>query len=342
MEEEMTAKVESTKEESTQMSAKEEVKPLSAKEEYRLLSESTELPLFLQDWWVHAVSAGLKWDVLLARDSENRICALMPYVEDKHLWRKFIHMPTLCPYGGAWVREDWYDSFDAATAVARELHAQMEKMDISYFQQRFFPDNHLPQAFESIGYRKIERSTFVVEDTSDLQHVLDGFSKNKRKKLEKKTLTYAVGTMSAEDFYRFHAMCNGEKGKELWYTRETFLVLWEKSQARGQSAIICIRDEHNDPLAAAFVVWDKRMAYELLNCYVHAEADNGAREKLTFEVLKLANSLKLGLDFVSHRSYLKHYGAVRKAYAMVKRSKSPLISLLFFNRRLRSFHYKKL
>jgi hypothetical protein len=84
------------------------------------------------------------------------------------------------------------------------------------------------------------------------------------------------------------------------------------------------------------------MAYQLLNCYVHAESDNGAREKLTFEVLKFASSLGLGLDFVSHRSYLKHYGAVRKSYALVKRSKSALISLLFFNRRIMSFHYKKL
>ena len=318
------------------------VEALSAKEEYKRLCETEELPLFLQDWWVHAVSAGLNWDVLLARDSENHICAVMPYVEDKHLWRKFIHMPTLCPYGGVWVRDDWMDSFDATTAVAREMHAQMEKMNIAYYQQRFFPDNHVVQAFESIGYRKIERSTFVVEDTSDLQRILDGFSKNKRKKLEKKTLTYKVGTMTAEEFYRFHVLCNGEKGKELWYTRETFLVLWEKSQARRQSTIICIRDEHDEPLAAAFVVWDKLMAYELLNCYEHSEADNGAREKLTFEVLKYANSLGLGLDFVSHRSYLRHYGAVKKAYALVKRSRSALISLLFFNRRIMSFHYKKL
>ena len=319
-----------------------EEQTLTTKDEYKQLCEREELPLFLQDWWVHAVSAGLNWDVLFARDSENHICAVMPYVEDKHLWRKFIHMPTLCPYGGVWIRNDWMDSFDATTAVAREMHAQMEKMNISYYQQRYFPDNHLPKAFESIGYRAIERSTWVVEDTSDMQRILDGFSRNKRKKLEKKTLTYKVDTMTGEEFYQFHTMCNGEKGKELWYTRETFLVLYEKSLTRNQSKIICIRDEHNEPLAAAFVVWDKHMAYELLNCYEHEDADNGAREKLTFEVLRFANSLKLGVDFVSHRNYLRHYGATRKVFYVVRRSRSALISILFFNRRLRSFHYKKL
>ena len=319
-----------------------EEQTMTSKEEYKQLCERENLPLFLQAWWVQAVSAGLNWDVLFARDSENQICAVMPYVEDKHLWRKFIHMPTLCPYGGVWVRENWVDSFDATTAVAREMHAQLEQLNIAYYQQRYFPDNHLPQAFESIGYRAIERTTYIVEDTSDMQRVLDGFSKNKRKKLEKKTLTYKVDTMTGEEFYQFHAMCNGEKNKELWYTRETFLVLYEKSQARNQSKIICIRDEHDEPLAAAFVVWDKQMSYELLNCYEHEDQDNGAREKLTFEVLRFANSLKLGVDFVSHRSYLRHYGATRKSFSLVRRSRSALISLFFLNRRIRSFHYKKL
>ncbi|MBQ7672764.1 MAG: hypothetical protein IJS49_06780 [Paludibacteraceae bacterium] len=315
---------------------------MTSKEEYKQLCETHELPLFLQDWWVHSVSAGLNWDVLFARDSENNICAVMPYVQDRRWWRNFIHMPTLCPYGGVWVREGWMDSFDATTAVAREMHAQMEKMNIAFYLQRFFPDSHMPQAFESIGYKRIERNTYVIEDTSNLQRVLDGFSKNKRKKLEKKTLTYKVGTMTAEEFYQFHVMCNGEKGKELWYTRETFLVLYEKSQARNQSAIVCIRNEHDEPLAAAFVVWDKMMSYELLNCYEHEDSDNGAREKLTFEVIRFANSLGLGIDFVSHRSYLRHYGAVKKPFVLVRRSHSALISLLFLNRRIRSIHYKKL
>ena len=329
-----------TNEEQTLKPHEEQV--LTAKEEYKELCEREDLPLFLQDWWIHSVSAGLNWDVLFARDSENRICAMMPYVEDKHMWRKFIHMPTLCPYGGVWVRDDWMDSFDATTAVAREMHAQMERMEISYYHQRFFPDNHVPQAFEEIGYRMIPRNTYVIADTSDLQRVLDGFSKNKLKKLEKKTLTYKVDTMTAEEFYQFHVMCNGEKNKELWYTRETFLVLWEKSQQRGQSKIICIRDEHDEALAAALMVWDKRMAYQLLNCYVHMDSDNGAREKLTFEVIRQANSLGLGLDFVSHRSYLRHYGATKTQFYAVKRSRSPLISLLFFNKWLRSYKYKKL
>jgi len=315
---------------------------LSAKEEYKRLCETEELPLFLQAWWVNAVSAGLQWDVLFARDSENHICAVMPYIEDKHLWRKFIHMPNLCPYGGVWMRDEWNDSFDATSAVAREMHAQIERLNIAFYQQRFFPDNHLPEAFEAIGYRCIPRTTYIIEDTSDLQKVLDGFSKNKRKKLEKKTLTYKTDTMTAEEFYQFHAMCNGEKNKELWYSREMFLVLYEKAQERGQCKIICIRNDHDEPLAAAFVVWDNHYAYELLNCYEHLDKENGAREKLTFEVIRFAASLRLSLDFVSHRKYLRHYGAERRSFAIVRRSRSALISLLFFNRRLFSFRYKKI
>lgn len=315
---------------------------MTAKEDYQRQCQEGELPLFLQDWWIQSVCAGRQWDVLFARDGEEKVCAMMPYLTDKHLWRTFVHMPELCPYGGAWLRDDLWDSYDATAAVARELHRQMDELKISYYQQTFMPGSRLPDALAGIGYRVTMQYTYILRDTSDLDKVLDGFSKNKRKKLEKKTLTYTVDTMTAEEFYQFHTACNAEKGKELWYSRELFLVIWEKSQARNRSKIICIRNAHGEPLAAAFVVWDKLMAYQLLNCYVHGDKDNGAREKLTFEVIRFAGSLGLGVDFVSHRNYLRHYGAEQTEYCMVKKSRSPLISLLFFNRWLKSWRYKKL
>lgn len=300
------------------------------------------MPLFLQDWWVQSACAGREWDVLFSRDAENKVCSMMPYLTEKRVWRRLIHMPELCPYGGAWLREDLWDSYEATAAVARDLHRQMDEMKVAFYQQSFMPGSRLPEAMAGIGYRLKKRYTYVLEDTSDLNKVLDGFSKNKRKKLEKKTLTYVTDTMTAEEFYQFHVACNAEKGKELWYSRELFLVLYEKSQERGVSKIICIRNAQNEPLAAAFVVWDKRMVYQLLNCYVHGDSDNGAREKLTFEVIRFASTMGLSVDFVSHRSYLKHYGATPREFYAVRRSRSPLISLLFFNKWLRSFHYKKL
>ena len=315
---------------------------MTPKEDYRQQCQEGSLPLFLQDWWVQSACAGLEWDVLFSRDAEDKICSMMPYLTEKRMWRHLIHMPELCPYGGAWLREDLWDSYEATAAVARDLHTQMDEMKIAFYQQSFMPGSRLPEALAGIGYRLTKRHTYILEDTSDLNKVLDGFSKNKRKKLEKKTLTYITDTMTAEEFYQFHMTCNAEKGKELWYSRELFLVLYEKSQERGLSKIICIKNAQNEPLAAAFVVWDKRMSYQLLNCYVHEDSDNGAREKLTFEVIRFASTLGLGVDFVSHRSYLRHYGAAQREFFTVRRSRSPLISLLFFNKWLKSFHYKKL
>ena len=240
------------------------------------------------------------------------------------------------------MRPDIQDSYDATAAVARDFQLQIEHLKIAFYQQTYPINSRVPAALAEIGYRNLKRYSYRIEDTSDLSRLLDAFSKNKRKKLEKKTLTYRVDTMTAEDFYRFHTDCNAEKNKLLWYSRETFLVLYEKSQARKNSQIVCIRDAEGEPLAAAFVVWDDKMAYQLLNCYVHADSDNGAREKLTLEVIRLAHERQLGLDFLSHRSYLRHYGATRCEYQLVRRSRSPLISLLFFNRFLRSFRYKHL
>lgn len=315
---------------------------MTTKEEYSQLCNEQEIPLFLQDWWLSATCAGQHWDILFSRDAHGRIRACMPYIIGKKWWSHYIQMPNLCSYGGAWVMPDVKDSFSETEAIVADLHQQMMDLKVSYCHLRFLPDSRLPNAFVPLGYKKIDRCTYIIEDTSDLNKVLEGFSKNKRKKLEKLTLTYQTGEITAEDFYRFHTACNAEKKQQLWYSRELLLVLWEKAQERGQAKFVCIQDANGEPLAAAFVVWDKHTLYQLLNCYVHEDKDNGARELLTFEVIKLARQMGLSVDFVSHRNYLRHYGAIRKNFYAIKRNKSAIISLHFFSNWLHSFRHNKL
>lgn len=315
---------------------------MTTKEEYSQLCNEQEIPLFLQDWWLSATCAGQQWDILFSRDAHGNVRAAMPYIIGKKWWSHFIQMPNLCPYGGGWIRPDLRDSFAETEAIAADFHKQMMDLKVSYCHLRFVQDSRLPDAFVAQGYKKIERCTYQIDDTSDLNKILDGFSRNKRKKLEKRTLTYQLGEIDPETFYRFHTACNAEKKQQLWYSREMLLVLWEKAQQRQQAKFVCIQDANGEPLAAAFVVWDKHKLYQLLNCYVHEDKDNGARELLTFEVIKLARQLGLAIDFVSHRNYLRHYGAQRKDFYAIKRSKSAIISLHFFSNWIRSFSHKKL
>lgn len=311
---------------------------MTNREEYAALCAEEKLPIFLQEWWLSGVAAGHEWDVLFSRDAIGKIRAAMPYMVERHLFSRFVVMPELCSYAGAWVREGL--TAEELAQVAADFDAQLAALKVRYFMHRFPIGSPLPEAFQQIGYKLVNRTTHILQDTQDLEKVLSGFSRNKRQKLERRTLSYRVDTMPIEEFYRFHQACNAEKNKELWYTREMLLVQYEHAIEHHQAKIICIRSQEDTPLAAAVIVWDDKTLYQLLNCYIHETKDNGAREKLTLEVVRRAQHLGLPVDFVSHRSYLRHYGATRTEYVSVKHTKSPLISLIMYLRRIRKQRQK--
>lgn len=314
---------------------------MTNKEQYIALCEDLHLPLFMQAWWLGGVCAGHQWDVLFSRDVEGEICAAMPYMVNKHWWKRYVVMPNLTPYGGVWVREDMRDNAARLDNIARDLNVQLQALHVDFYLQRYHADAQICHVMGDC-FKKVHRSTHVLEHVDDLERVLKGFSANKRKKLEQLTKDYVVDTIPVEDFYRFHMACNAEKGKQLWYTREMLLVQMKKASDRGCCRLICIRNAQGKPLAAAVLVWDDETVYQLLNCYVHEDKDNGAREKLTFECIRLAKELNRRLDFLSHRSYLRHYGATRKDFFALRMNHSLLVSMHLLMNKLLHWRHKQL
>lgn len=289
---------------------------MSNKEIYEQLCQQENLPLFMQSWWLEGVSAGKDWDVLLVKEGET-ILAAMPIETSSFLWMQMVNPQEMSPYGGVWISPSYRDNPDKVSAICANLHQQMLEKKIRSYQQFFCIGSPAPAVLEGMGYKCVPRCTYTLEDLSDLEAVVNGFSRNKRKKLEKHTLTYSVRDLDPEEFYRFHMATCAQKKKKVWYTREMLLVLWEKTQEKKQSSMFGVYDSNNELLAAAFLVWDNKTAYQLLNSFDHDHPDNGAREMLTLESIKRARELGLSLDFTYHRDYLKHYGAKRKYYSAV-------------------------
>lgn len=314
---------------------------MTNKEQYMTLCETQSMPFFMQAWWLSGVCAGHTWDVLFCRDVKGEICAAMPYMMNKHWWKRYVVMPNLTPYGGVWVREDMRDNAARLENIAHDLDGQLRGLHVDFYLQRYHCDSPVCAVMNE-HFKRVHRSTHVLEQVGDPERVLKGFSANKRKKLEQRTKDYVVDTMSVEDFYRFHVACNAEKGKHLWYTREMLLVQLKKASDRQCCRLICIRNAQGQPLAAAVLVWDDKMVYQLLNCYVHEKKDNGAREMLTFECIRQAGEQQKGLDFLSHRSYLRHYGATRKDFYALRLNHSILVSLHLLTNKLLHWRRKQL
>lgn len=298
---------------------------MTNKEEYRQFCKDTPLlPIFLQDWWLDAVCAGKQWDVLLIKDEQGRILAATPYLLRKRAWTRYIIMPQMTQIAGPWLTPLAQQDASYALDVCDNLAQQLSALDIAYYYQHYAIDSPVVPHMEMLGFKVKERTTYRIEDLSNLDGVIESFSKNKKRQLQKALSLHADHALHVEDFYRFHTACLLERGKQISYSREFLLVLERKTKRLEQSAIIGIRNADDMLLAAAFVVWDKTSLYYLIPCYSEAHKKSGASALLVLECIKLARQLGVAFDFEGSMvsgiaNHYKQFGSTATTYYSVEK-----------------------
>ena len=298
---------------------------MTNKEIYRDFCQNTpELPIFMQDWWLDAVCAGKQWDVLLCVESADgshvlsvgeqdvqreRIVAVLPYLIRKRAWMRYIIMPQMTQIGGAWLREDVAHDVQKVEAIGQTLVQQLSALHLDYYYQHYPIDSPLVEYLRLQGFKIKERVTYRIEDLSNLDAVINAFSKNKKRQLQKALSLHADYNLNIEDFYRFHMDCLHQQGKAISYSREFLLVLERKTKRLSQSQVLAIRNADEQLLAAAFLVWDKHSMYYLIPCYSPLHKDSGAGALLVLEAIKLARKLGVAFDFEGSmiRGVAQHY-----------------------------------
>ena len=308
---------------------------MTDKQTYQALCDShPEIPLFLQYWWLEGVCAGKDWDVIIVRkdpaDENSEIIAALPFEIGKWLWKRYVRPSEMTPYGGWWISPDVRSDSAAVMEIGKRIAEQLKARKLTAFHQRFFPEDSLVTALADNGFKFTNRRTYMLDDVRNLESVVTGFSRNKRKKLEKWSLIYEVKDVDPEVFYHFHSATCRQKNRRVWYTREMLLVITEKTLQRGQCRLVGVSNPEGELLAAALLVWDNTTVYMLVNTFDHDQPSGGAREVLAFEAVKQARSLGLSLDFVCSRDYLKNYGAKRHVITSVHYGSNPFVTMQRF------------
>ena len=298
---------------------------MTNKELYRDFCRTNgELPLFMQDWWLDAVCAGKQWDVLLNFDPDGTIQAALPYLLRKRAWMTYIVMPQQTQIGGIWLAQNVLSDNDRVATICQDFTQQLASLGLSYYYQHFPINSPAVQHMQALGFKTKERVTYRIEDLSNLDQVINAFSKNKKRQLQKALSLHADTNMSVEDFYRFHTQCLLEQGKQISYSREFLLVLERKTSRLQQSQILSICNADNEVLAAVFLVWDKHSMYYLIPCYAPAYKDSGASALLVLEAIKLARQKGVSFDFEGSMirgvaNHYKQFGSTRTLYYGVEK-----------------------
>lgn len=328
---------------------------MTNKERYAAFCKrNPEMPIMMQPWWMDAVCAGKEWDVLLVTKSEiggkkvdaegeqaeDEIVAAMPYMLRKRLWYKFIIMPLMTQFGGVWMNDELYGSPNLQERLAKLIANQLRGLHIAYYNQYYPANNPMPFWLQKRRMNVEDRVTYCIDDLSDIEQVEDSFSKNKKRQLHNAEELTVDNEMSAEEFYRFHAACIAERGEKLIYSREFLLVLERKAKRAGASQFIRVC-ENGNPVAAAFVVWDRRYLYYLIPAYLPSAAKTGASARLADEAIRLAKEKGLRFDFEGGNdegiaNHYKQFGSHVVTYQSVSKLYRPSFQLLLWANKLKT------
>lgn len=302
---------------------------MTNKEQYtEWVSTQSQLPIFMQPWWLDAVTAGKAWDVILVRhndlfpntdaasesDKESPVVAAMPYLIRKKWFMTYIVMPQQTQIGGIYcpppAEDEPVDMLQVRyQRIVSFVATRLAEMKLWYYYQQFPVGSPFPALFHKHGFRVNERTTYRINDLSNLDKVIDAFSKNKKRQLQKALSLHADMTLTPEQFYQFHTQCISKHKHRLSYSREFFLVLERKTARLNQSRILAIKNADGQVYAAAYLVWDAERMYYLIPCYDPDFKDSGASALLVLEAIKLAREVGVYFDFEGsmERGIANHY-----------------------------------
>ena len=313
----------------------------SKKEEYRAFCERrAEVPLFLQPWWLDAVTEpdGKVWDVLLARNNQNEIEAVFPFVKGCKRGIRYAITPQLTQYTGLWIvdkeGEDMAERLSREKKLQNDIIAQLEALHLNYFDVRFPLNYTYWSPFYWAGYKQETRYTYRIEDLSDMEKVLQGLDYAKVKQLRKaKEAGIEVDYgMSADELYDLQCEQLKERGSRDVLSRALVQSVVEASCRRGQGLIVRAKDAEGHTHAAVFVVWDTNSAWELISAISPAYRSTGASTLVVIEAMKQVAGRTKSWDFEGSmiepvEASFRQFGGLPVPYMTITK-KSKLISLI--------------
>lgn len=303
------------------------------------------VPLFLQPWWLDAVTKpdGKQWEVLLAYGKHGGIEAVLPYLHGRKFGLRYALTPQLTQYTGVWLKpaegETQSERLSREKRLQTDLIEQLEAMHLSFFEMRFplTYQNWLP--FYWAGYRQETHYTYRINDLGSKESLWEAFDYAKQKqirKAEEAGISVDYG-MNADEFYDLQCLQWAAVGKRDVLSRALVRSVVEQSRSRGQGMIVRAKDADGNTHAAIFVVWDEQSAYDLMSAIHPDFRSSGASTLVVWEAMKRLSRTTRAWDFEGSmiegvENSFRQFGAVPTPYFQISKYSKPIALLRAWKR----------
>ena len=313
---------------------------MSNKERYKRFCESagSQVPLFMQHWWMDTVCFGKSWDVALALDGD-RLLGAMPFLYGRKWGLSYVLQPQLTQFSGPLFC--YPDNLSPSHRIDFEnrtvalLLDQLERRRLAYVLIHCAPSvsNWLP--FYWAGFSQTTRYTYRINDISDLDSLFRSFDLQTR---QRKINRYADSTsvrfdMDPADFAAFHARYWNSKGKRDLLSADFIDRVCRTAVSRGNGLLASLHDTQGRLLAARFVAFDSECAYALLSASDPLLHRSGHNEILIWRILQHLSGKCRAFDFEGSMDqgieyFYRSFGAQQTPFFALSKCNNPLFSLL--------------
>ena len=209
------------------------------------------------------------WDVYLVKQG-NEIQASYVYQLEEKDGKRHIVRSLLTQNSGLWVKYASNQNIVARQKyeekIVDEVCEFIESLGISSFDQQFSYDyqNFMPFFWHRFGCQV--KYTYVIEDTSDMEKIREGYIAKLRGHLKKAQANLKCREINdLKEFYRVNKLTFDRQEIEIPYTYEQFESLYNACKERDACRLLAAVDNEDRVQSVAMLVWDGNTVYYLLN-----------------------------------------------------------------------------
>lgn len=318
---------------------------MTDKEKYIEFSKiETDIPIFMQWWWMDAVCMEGEWNVVLC-ERNHKIVGCLIFFLKKKFGLRYVTQPPLTQKNGIFIKYPQGLSFEKRISfekdVINELINKFEKYKLLFYIQSFdhVYTNWLP--FYWKGYKQSTCYTYRLEDISNIENVISRFDYSKRNDLKfalKQNFLIKYGEPT-DSLYAYHKKVLAKQGKTISYSKDLLQRIINVVFERKCGKIIYIMDDLGNIHSSIFVIWDKMTSYNLITA-IDPDFRKSRSSVLLFKEAIVESSKYVNIfDFEgsmieSVESSYRKFGTIQTPYNVIKKiySKNVFLKFLIANR----------
>lgn len=297
--------------------------------------ENKSVPLFMRADWLNCLD--LQWDVAFV-EKGGKMVAVMPYLVQSKFGFKISPASILGTYDGIWIKypEDQKESsrLSYEKELISELLNQLPQFDQKTIKLHPSITNHLP--FYWNGYKQTTKYTYVIDDLSDMDSVIEGFNGNIRREIKKAEKDLLVEhSFNPQLLYDLKTKDQRDPVTYSLGLMERIISFCETNNTGEQ---LIAKDKNGSIHASILFVWDQEYCYYVIGGSYPEFRTSGAMSLLMLEGIKLASKKSAGFNFCGSmveniERFFRGFGARQLPYFEVEKTPHKLLKLLLYLRK---------